>query len=53
VEEQRRGFISLSLTNWTNTNEPLIAEGSRIEISNALYSFAGDEDIDQMGLVCQ
>ncbi len=46
VNEQRRGYQNITLTNWTNTNEPEINEGGRVEIQNALYKFAANEDID-------
>ena len=46
VTEQRKGFQNITLTNWTNTAEPAINQGGRVEIKGALFSFAGNEDLD-------
>jgi len=46
VDEQRRGYMAISLDEWTSTNEPEITEGSRVEIKNALFKFPANEDID-------
>ncbi len=46
VNEQRRGYQNITLTEWTSTNEPAINEGGRVEIQNALYKFPANEDID-------
>lgn len=43
VDKQRLGFAAVSLTHFTDTAEPSIASGSKIEISGALYEFTADE----------
>ena len=45
LERQRAGYIQLSLTNFTNDDEPTIAAGSVVEISGTLYSVTGNESI--------
>jgi len=45
VEYQRRGFISLSLTNFDNNNLPQIAVGSCVEIEGALFAFPSNDSI--------
>ena len=36
IEKQRKGFISLSLTNYDNNSLPEISAGSYVEIAGAL-----------------
>ncbi len=46
VEKQRAGFQSVSLTNFSSdTLEPTVAAGSKIEIGGALYEFPANESI--------
>lgn len=45
TDNQRRGYHAVSLTNWTNTNAPLISAGSTLEIGGALVEFQSDESI--------
>ena len=45
LERQRAGYIQLSLTNFTNNDEPTIAAGSVVEISGTLYSVTTNESI--------
>jgi hypothetical protein len=45
IEKQRKGYIGLSLTNYSNSSLPAIASGSYVEISGALYGFSSDEAI--------
>ena len=45
LERQRAGFIALSLTNFTNDDEPTIAAGSVVEISGSLYSVTSNQSI--------
>ena len=45
IEKQRKGFISLSLTNYDNNSLPEISEGSYVEIAGALYGFTSNESI--------
>jgi hypothetical protein len=46
VEKERLGYIGISLTEWTTTNEPTIASGSKLECAGTLYEFTADTDID-------
>ncbi len=46
VDEQRKGFQNITLTNWTNVAEPEINQGGRVEIEGALFSFTANEDLD-------
>lgn len=43
---QRIGYIAMSISNLDNTSEPLIEEGSVIEIGGALHQAASDQDVD-------
>jgi len=44
IEKQRLGYQAISLTNFaSDTLEPAIAAGSKVEIGGALYEFASDE----------
>jgi hypothetical protein len=46
IEAQRLGYQSVSLTNFSSdTLEPQIAAGSKVEIGSALFEFAGNESI--------
>jgi hypothetical protein len=45
VDAERIGFCAVSLTNYDNTSEPEIAEGSKIEVNGALFKFDADEAI--------
>jgi len=45
TDAQRRGFCSVSLTNYDNSNLPAVAEGSVIEVNGALFEFKADEAI--------
>jgi hypothetical protein len=46
IEKQRLGYQAISLTNFTSdTLEPAIAAGSKVEIGSALFEFAGNESI--------
>jgi hypothetical protein len=50
VEVQRYGYQAVSLTNFTSdTLEPQIAAGSRLEIGGALFVAAGNESITGWG----
>ena len=51
LERQRAGYIQLSLTNFTNNNEPTIAAGSVVEISGTLYSVTSNESIAGWGAI--
>ena len=46
VTESMKGYQNITFTNWTNTAEPAINQGGRVEIKGALFSFAGNEDLD-------
>lgn len=46
IEKQRLGYQAISLTNFaSDTDEPAIAAGSKVEIGDALFEFASDESI--------
>jgi hypothetical protein len=45
VIAQRLGWQSLSFTHFSDTSEPLLAAGSKVEIGGALYEFTADESI--------
>ena len=51
LERQRAGFIALSLTNFTNDDEPTIAAGSVVEISGSLYSVTSNQSITGWGSI--
>ena len=51
LERQRAGFIALSLTNFTNDDEPTIAAGSVVEISGSLYSVTSNQSIAGWGAI--
>jgi hypothetical protein len=44
VDEQRTGYVQLSLTNYTSTAVPAIAIGSEIEINGALFKTKDSTD---------
>lgn len=46
VSSQRLGYSAITLTNFTDTAEPAIAAGSKIEIGGSLYGFSGTTSID-------
>ena len=43
IDKQRLGYQAISLTHFTDTSEPSIAAGSKVEVGGALYEFAADE----------
>ena len=43
IDKQRLGYCGVSLTHFSDTAEPSIASGSKIEIGGALYEFLADE----------
>jgi hypothetical protein len=43
IEKERLGYQAISLTHFTDTAEPSIAAGSKVEIGGALYEFTADE----------
>lgn len=43
IDKERLGYCAISLTNFTDTAEPSIAAGSKVEIGGALYEFTADE----------
>lgn len=45
LDDTRRGYHQVSLTEMTTTTVPKIAAGSLIEVAGALYSFASDETL--------
>ncbi|MEN6333794.1 MAG: hypothetical protein ABFE01_05995, partial [Phycisphaerales bacterium] len=46
IEKQRLGYQAISLTNFaSDTDEPQIAAGSKVEIGDALFEFSGNESI--------
>lgn len=49
IEDQRKGFLGLSLTNYDNDSEPQIAAGSTVELSGAVFAFASAESITGWG----
>ena len=51
LERQRAGYIQLSLTNFTNDDEPTISAGSVVEISGTLYSVTTNESITGWGAI--
>ena len=51
LERQRAGFIALSLTNFTNDDEPTISAGSVVEISGSLYSVTSNQSITGWGAI--
>ncbi len=52
LEEQRRGFMALTLSDFLNdVTEPLITLGSVVEIAGALYIFNGNEAITGFGAI--
>ena len=44
-----KGFMAVTLDEWTTLLEPEITEGSRVEISGSLFKFDALEDIDASG----
>ena len=43
IDKGRLGYAAVSLTHFSDTVEPSIASGSKIEIGGALYEFTADE----------
>lgn len=43
IDKERLGYCAISMTHFTDTAEPSIAAGSKVEIGGALYEFTGDE----------
>lgn len=43
VDKQRLGYPGVSLTHMSDSAEPRIAAGSKVEIGGALYQFSADE----------
>jgi hypothetical protein len=50
-QDQRKGYNGISLTNFTNTSEPQVSEGSVIEINGAIYKAASDQSISGWGAI--
>ena len=46
LESQRKGYLGISLTHWTDTVAPEIALGSIIEIAGAIIEFPANESVD-------
>ena len=48
--KQRKGYLGISITNWTTTTLPAIAAGSSIEIADSIYYSTAEEIIDSTGV---
>ena len=51
IEQQRLGYNGISLTNFTDTVIPQIAEGSKVEVAGALFYFGSDDTIEDWSII--
>ena len=49
LDQQRKGFFQLSVTNFDSSSLDEIAAGSVVDVDGALYSFDADEEITGLG----